>query len=368
MIGDSRQNLLFASLDPSTQRDIVQMSSHRHFDAGAELVPDGRAISNVLFPVDLVASLLVSFPNHQNVEAALVGADGLVGASLLLGTARPIGRTVVQVAGSALQIPAGAFMELLRQHRAIRDAARRYLFTLLSQTVRTAACNQVHSMEQRCARWLLQCQDRAGRSTFPMSHHALASLMGVRRATVTEALGRLRAQGLVDYSRGLLSISSREALELAVCGCYQSIRRDYRAVIPGSTEPYLTVDVSSPEWHDPDVRVVIYLTSNPDDTGFLTAALRSVDCSLQMAAVRTLPQALALAPLGPAVLVCDSAIPPADLKELFSVPAFQQIPFVQLSGDLTGSAANLIPPKQPGKEGESHRKIGQLISTLAGAA
>ncbi|MBX9602986.1 MAG: Crp/Fnr family transcriptional regulator [Bryobacteraceae bacterium] len=364
--------MLLASLDPATQRDIARMSSPRHFETGAELIADGRAISNVYFPLDLVASLLVPLPGRRDIEAAIVGDEGLIGASLLLGMGSTVGRTVVQVGGSALQMRASAFMELSQRHHSIPRAVRRYLFTLISQTVRTAACNQVHSMEQRCARWILQCQDRAGRSTFPMSHRQLASLMGVRRATMTEALGRLRQQGLVEYSRGLLSVSSRETLETAVCGCYEGIRRDYQAALPiragGGTEPYPTVDLSSPEWHDPDVRVVVYLTSDSEDIGFLSTALRSVDCSLQMAAVKTLPQALALASLGPAVLVCGSDIPADDLKELFSVPAFQRIPFVQLSGDLTSSSAILAQATQPGAETQSSTKIGRLISTLAGAA
>ena len=372
MHGSPCQNLLLASLDQSTQRDILQLSSHRHFDSGAELIPDGREISNLFFPVDLVASLMAPASGAPEVEAAIIGDEGLIGASLLLGVGRPVGRTVVQVSGSALQIPAAAFLELSRGHRSIPEAVRRYLFALLAQTVRTAACNQFHSMEQRCARWILQCQDRAGRAAFPLSHRLLAALMGVRRATITETLGRLRDQGLVDYSRGLLTISSREALKLAVCGCYRGIRGDYEAAMPaspsGGTVPYPTIDVSSPRWHDPDVRVVLYFASDPQDVGFLTSALRSVDSSLQMAAVKTLPQALALATLGPAVLVCDSNVPAADLKELFSVPAFQRIPFVQLSGDLTASSADFPPPRKPGPASDSQVSIGRLISTLAGAA
>lgn len=374
MSSASRDNLLIAALDRKTQSEILRLANHHHFESGTELIADGRLISHVFFPVDLVASVLIPLPRSTAVEVAIVGNEGVAGVSILLGPAQPLGRTVVQVAGTALQLRAAAFLAVSRHSPSLADLVNRYLFALLSQTVRTAACNQMHSMQARCARWLLQCQDRAGRQAFMLPHHLLASLMGVRRATVSEALGRLRARGFIDYSHGHLNILHRSDLERAACSCYEAIWRDYESVLQRGlrrigTLPYPTIDWSSPQWHDPHVRVVVFLTSSSEDAGFLTAALRSVDCSLQMAAVQTLPQALALAPLGPAVLVCDSDIPPAELSDLFTVPAFQRIPFVQLSGGTPVRNEGLLVRPQPAwKTERSYQQIGKLICLLAGAA
>jgi CRP-like cAMP-binding protein len=123
------------------------------------------------------------------------------------------------------------FRRLVTPGSPLHARLQRYTEALFNMVAQGSACNRLHPIEQRCARWLLLCHDRVGRDEFPLTHEFLAQMLGVRRASVTEAAGSLQADGLITYVRGLITIVDRAGLEAASCGCYQIIRREFERML-----------------------------------------------------------------------------------------------------------------------------------------
>jgi CRP-like cAMP-binding protein len=182
-------------------------------------VPD-EPIRYVYFPRDAVVSLLVPMEDGSAVEGATIGNEGIVGLEVFLGV-RAMEEILVQVSGEAARMRADDFRAVLVRSCELQKLLQRYTLTLMTQLARTAECNQVHSVEQRVARWLLMCRDRACRETFPLTHECLASLLGVRRASISVAAEALRDAGMIVYQRGSISILDVERLKAAACQDYE---------------------------------------------------------------------------------------------------------------------------------------------------
>jgi CRP-like cAMP-binding protein len=118
----------------------------------------------------------------------------------------------------------------------VQKVLNQHLYALMRQILYGAACNRIHSMEERCARWLLMTHDRAGQDTFPLTQEFLSHMLGVRRATVNVATGMLKKAGFIQYVRGMLTVIDRSGLESAACECYRDIRRVYESIFPGPTK------------------------------------------------------------------------------------------------------------------------------------
>ena len=189
---------------------------------GELLAEPGEPVRNIYFPKGSVISLLVPMGGKSLLEVALVGSEGIYGASVALGVGTSPLIAVVQGAGSAWQMGAIAFRHDLGRVSSLRDAVDRYTYVLLTQLIQTAGCNRFHVVEQRVARWLLMTGDRAHAATFGITHESLASMLGVRRVGVTEAASALQQRGLISYARGVLTIRDRKGLERASCGCYRA--------------------------------------------------------------------------------------------------------------------------------------------------
>jgi CRP-like cAMP-binding protein len=196
-----------------------------------------ESIKFVYFPEDCVASIVGVMADGSAVETATVGNEGMVGLPLFLGADRMPAQAFCQIAGHAFRLPAAAFREALGQSSALRDVLGRYTQALFTQVAQSSACNRRHNVQQRCARWLLQSQDRVGRDEFPLTQQFLSQMLGVRRATVTEVAGALQTVGLIDYTYGRITIRDRPGLEAASCECYEIIRREYARLLEGLDLP-----------------------------------------------------------------------------------------------------------------------------------
>jgi CRP-like cAMP-binding protein len=184
----------------------------------------GAAIEQVYFVEQGLASVLTVMADGGAVEVRMVGREGVSDVSYALGAELSSQQVIVQVPGSALRISAALLRAEFETNEALRHGLLRCAATAMTMTSQSAACNRLHSLEQRCARWLLNASDRIGSATMPMTHEFLSSLLGVRRSGVTATANRLRRIGLIHYRRGRLTIINRAAMEACACECYQADR------------------------------------------------------------------------------------------------------------------------------------------------
>ncbi len=175
-----------------------------------------------------MASVVVGTTNGNTVEVGVVGFDGVVGVPLLLGAGSAPGRTFMQIAGSGFSIPAQTLKDEFERTGQLRQYLQRYMQGLMVQTAQTAACNRLHNIEERLARWLLTCRDRMESDRLNLTHDFLGQMLGAPRTTVTLAAGLLHRAGMIDYSRGVVTIQDRKSLENAACECYRIVRDEFR--------------------------------------------------------------------------------------------------------------------------------------------
>ena len=157
------------------------------------------------------------------VEIATVGPEGMVGLPVFLSDEQVAHRAFVQVPGEGARIAADAFRRLIPRCPVLNHLLLRYTLALLHQIGQNAACNRIHLVEERCARWLLMSHDRVQEDSFPLTQEFLAQMLGVRRPTVSIAGGMLARAGVVTYTRGQITILDRAGLEAAACECYRII-------------------------------------------------------------------------------------------------------------------------------------------------
>ena len=198
----------FASLEP-----VSLALKHVLFQIGAPL-------ECIYFIEEGVASILTSMANGATIEVGMVGSEGIVGVAALLCGEVSAQQIVVQVPGTALKMPAAKCKEAFDQSPAFRAAALQYVAAFIDLGAQTAACNRLHTIEQRCARWFLMALDRVPGDNLPMTHEFLAAMLGVRRAGITETTGELQRSGLIRNHRGEVTVVDRAGLEAAACECY----------------------------------------------------------------------------------------------------------------------------------------------------
>lgn len=187
---------------------------------GQEVCGPGDRIRHVYFPTDSFVSMIAPAGASESLEVGMVGSEGMFGITVLLDVRTSALAGVVQGSGPALRMSAARFGRMAGERASFRRILNRYLYVLTAQLAQTAACNRFHHLDARMARWLLMTQDRAHAPTFHLTHKFLAYMLGVRRAGVTEAAGRLQVHGHIQYAHGELTILNRPALEVASCACY----------------------------------------------------------------------------------------------------------------------------------------------------
>ncbi|WP_263385775.1 Crp/Fnr family transcriptional regulator [Granulicella arctica] len=189
-----------------------------------EIEYPGNRIDHLFFLEEGMASLTTTFREGGQVEVALAGAEAVLGASVLMGTKLSLNRVSMRVAGHGFSVRTAVAALEFKRCQMFQDLTLRYLQAQFVQTAQTAGCNARHPLDQRLARWLLLCADRNRGRNLPLSHACLADMLGASRATVTVAAGLLRAQGLIEYTRGKIHLLDIQGLEDQACECYGAVR------------------------------------------------------------------------------------------------------------------------------------------------
>jgi CRP-like cAMP-binding protein len=183
----------------------------------------GERIKHVYFLTDGIISLLTILEDGTTIEAAVVGSEGMVGLSVIMGVEKANNEALVQAEGMALRMAAKDLRARFSKESALRDSLMSYIHVLLTMLSQNAACNRMHTVEERLARWLLLTHDRVGKNEFVFTQEFMSHMLGVRRAGVSVAANTLRKAGLIDYQRGEITVLNRLGLEDASCECYRTI-------------------------------------------------------------------------------------------------------------------------------------------------
>lgn len=189
-------------------------------------------IASVYFPESATLAIIAEMRHGEHIEVDAVGNEGFIGAPALLGAMSMPYRAIVQIPGDSMRLSTDALRTALRQLPELRRVLLRYPLFLVQRVAQMVACNRLHTLMQRCARWLLVAHDRVQTDTFPLTQGFLAELLAVRRPGVSVTAEMLQDAGLIRYTRGKITILNREALEQISCECYQTMRDAYTRLFP----------------------------------------------------------------------------------------------------------------------------------------
>ena len=220
-------NRLIEALPDKERSRLLERCESVEMPFGAVLCEPDARYESVYFPVAGFISLVMRVGSHRPLEMALIGNEGMLGVTLALGVDFAPMRAVVQGAGAALRISAEQLRLELSNSPCLLRTLHRYLYVLMAQFSRTAACTHFHEIEPRLARLLLTTHDRAHADHFHLTHEYLAAMLGVRRSGVTIAAGALQQRGLIHYIRGEIRVLDRRGLEGASCECYDALIAGY---------------------------------------------------------------------------------------------------------------------------------------------
>lgn len=221
------RNRILASLPSSSYGRLLSRMEVVPFSRRQSLQEPHKPMSHVYFPRTGVASIVTRMVEGGTIEVATIGNEGVVGLSAYLGDGRFPMEVFVQIPGEAVRMEADAFRHEVRADEAFARVIRRYTQALLVQIGQSFACNRVHPIHERCARWLLMSHDRVLGEEVDLTQEFLAEMLGVRRAGVTQAASILRRRKLIDYRRGKIRILDRKGLEKVACECYGFIRSEH---------------------------------------------------------------------------------------------------------------------------------------------
>lgn len=228
----SARNGLLEVMPPEVRAGLAPLLELVQLKLGEVLYESGVVQQHVYFPTDCIVSLLYVLENGQSAEIAVVGFEGMVGVSLLMGGGSTPNRAVVQSAGYAFRLSASHIKQLVEQGGPLLHLLLRYTQALITQMSQTAVCNRHHSLEQQLCRWLLLSLDRLPSNELVMTQELIANMLGVRREGVTEAAGKLHRLNLIQYSRGHITVLDRPGLERKVCECYEVVKRETDRLLP----------------------------------------------------------------------------------------------------------------------------------------
>lgn len=219
-IMEKPKNLLLQKLSDKPLQDLLKRAEYVHFDLRDAIYESGVPIAHVDFPEDGVMSIVESLSDGSEVEVLTVGYEGLVGVQVILGIAAVKQRAFCQVVGSSWRVKTADYLDLLREYDELAIMSKHYLAIMLDISARNIGCNRGHSIDARCARWLLHTRDRCKSDKFGLTQEFLACMLGVSRGGVNIAAGELSKAGLISYSRGQISVLDRAGLEKMSCECY----------------------------------------------------------------------------------------------------------------------------------------------------
>ena len=227
-----RQNYLLAALPEMDYERLLPDLELVPLPLGWAVYEAGGHLGYLYFPTTSIVSLLYVMEDGSSAEIAVTGNDGLVGIALFMGGESTPSRAVVQSAGYGYRLKANILKREFALGGQLQHLALRYTQALLTQMAQTAVCNRHHSVEQQLCRWLLLSLDRLPSNELSMTQELIANMLGVRREGVTEAAGHLQAAGLINYSRGHITVLDRPKLEKRVCECYAVVKKEMDRLLP----------------------------------------------------------------------------------------------------------------------------------------
>ena len=226
------RNLLLDALPPHVRASLEPHLERVTLEIGDTLARAGERWSHLYFLEGASASVLQRMHDGSAIEVSTVGNEGVVGLPVFLGADRCDCDIIAPIPGPALRAHVRAIRTASSEHPALLDVVHRYTQAYLAQVAQNAACNQLHRLDQRCARWLLMAHDRVGRAdAIPLKHEYLAMMLGVHRPAVTVAVGALKSQGFIGYRRGRIHLLDRAGLEAAACECYRVVREHFDQLV-----------------------------------------------------------------------------------------------------------------------------------------
>jgi CRP-like cAMP-binding protein len=224
---DQRTNRLLLLLSDNDYERLRSHLSVVEFDYRKSLYEASRPIEQVYFPIDGVASLVITTSDGAGAEVGTIGSEGMVGLPIVLGDREAPSSVYVQVPGTALGMDARIFRSELDRSPTLNLVMLRYVHAFFNQVAQSAVCAHLHKVEQRCCRWLLMTRDRMPSGDFLLTHEFLGMMLGVRRTTVTDVMGGLQKAALIRYRRGHVTILDHEALRHRACECYEVSKLEF---------------------------------------------------------------------------------------------------------------------------------------------
>ena len=224
-------NGLLAALDAAGRRRFSAEMRRVTLKTKQVLYLPDQKISDIYFPEDSVIAMLTVMENGATVESATVGREGASWISASFKSPTMPCQTIVTIAGDAYKVPSTIVEDEIRNNGPFHNKLSHYSHLLLIQTLRSTACNALHTIEQRCTRWMLMTLDRTDEDRFAITHDFLSNLLGVRRATVSQLVENLAAKGVLQIKRGWIRVADRQKLEAVACECYQIVRNQFERVM-----------------------------------------------------------------------------------------------------------------------------------------
>jgi CRP-like cAMP-binding protein len=235
IVHQAQQNHLLAALP---EQDFARIEPHLKLvkmPLGEVLYESGGPMRNVYFPTTVIVSLLYMLVDGASAEIAVIGNEGMIGVSLFMGGETTTNRAVVQSAGYAYRLPSQALKDEFTLAGPFQHLLLRFTQALITQMAQTAVCNRHHSVDQQLCRWLLLSLDRLASNDLVMTQELIANMLGVRREGVTEAAGKLQQAGLINYSRGHITVMDRIGIEARCCECYMVVKTECDRLLPART-------------------------------------------------------------------------------------------------------------------------------------
>jgi CRP-like cAMP-binding protein len=221
------ENRLLASLPDSEFEHVQPYLEAVRLRQRANIYEPGDPVDYVYFPLSGVLSSLIVLEDGAEVEVSTSGNEGMAPVTFMFGLHEASYRLLVQVPGEAVRVDAATFRRLLQTNPNLQTSMGRFLTATFTLVAQSAACNRLHPIQERCARWLLMTHDRVNSDSFPITQEFLSDMLGARRPSVTVAAGMLRAAGLIEYRRGRVTVLDRQGLEDAACECYGVVQEAF---------------------------------------------------------------------------------------------------------------------------------------------
>ncbi len=224
-------NQILAALPEADYQRLSPHFTSVTLTSGQVLQEPDESVTTVYFPERAMISLVSIMLDGSTTEIGLVGNEGMVGLPAILGGERTTSRSIVQIAGSAIQLPAEVLTDEFNRAEKLQKLLLLYTQALLTQVSQSAACNRQHTIEERLARWLLSVHDCVQKDELPLTQEFIANMLGIRRSGVTVAAGILQEAGMIRYHRGHITILNYDHLEATACECYRLVQMEFMRLL-----------------------------------------------------------------------------------------------------------------------------------------